>query len=282
MNTIYFKLEEEIKKKQQKYSKMDINMFDEIILGHMPPPYNYFEISKPNDMKQKGGNQYESYIDKYRAKLYTPLITDLFYNKIFNKTNYSKYKNKKLFDYIYDKFKIKTNNSVSIYNNQISVTKQEKEFMTEKTTSSIKLDKLYNLIIFTYNLTLDDTDYKTIIDSLTDIIHKNINDDGNLIIGLNILFSDDKLNETLFKLLITNFKNIHIYYLHDPLSLSIAPKIICINKQKNDNIFDQNNYELFVKKAYDAIEYNYNFIHNFLLYDDILQESIIYKIMSKF
>ena len=76
-------------------------------------------------------------------------------------------------------------------------------------------------------------------------------------------------------------KDVYLSYLYDPLIIGLSTKIICKSKSKSKNILDEKEYQIFIKKLNDSLEYNYNFIHNFLLYDDLVKESIIYKIMAK-
>ena len=275
MNTIYFKLEEELKKKQEKYTKLDINMFDEIILGNMPNIYNYYNLTNNN---QKGGSYN---VDKYKIKLYTPLITDLFYKKIFKTTNYTNYKNKMIYEKLYKKYNFK-NNSITLLNTQYDDVYFKDYPTKEILINDIKIKKHYDFINYIFKASVsNDTTYNTVIEYINDIIN-NLNDNGDMIIEINIFLGNDHITDEFMNNLVKQFEKVDIFYFHDPTLLTIAPKIICINKQKSDYIFNKTKYEEIINEINKASEYNYNFIKKFILYDDLLKESILYKLMTKF
>ena len=275
MNTIYFKLEEELKKKQEKYTKLDINMFDEIILGNMPNIYNYYNLTNNN---QKGGSYN---VDKYKIKLYTPLITDLFYKKIFKTTNYTNYKNKMIYEKLYKKYNFK-NNSITLLNTQYDDVYFKDYPTKEILINDIKIKKHYDFINYIFKASVsNDATYNTVIEYVNDIIN-NLNDNGDMIIEINIFLGNNHITDEFMNNLVKQFEKVDIFYFHDPTLLTIAPKIICINKQKSDNIFNKTKYEEIINEINKASEYNYNFIKKFILYDDLLKESILYKLMTKF
>ena len=103
-----------------------------------------------------------------------------------------------------------------------------------------------------------------------------------MILEINVFFGNDNITKEFMNNLVKQFDKIHLFYFHDPILLAVSPKIICINKQKNNNIFNKKKYEEIINEINKASEYNYNFIGKFILYDDILKESILYKLMAKF
>ena len=303
MNTIYFKLEEEIQKKQQTYAKMDINMFDEIILGNMPNIYNFFKLNVSssdqltydqltyNDQltyDQKGGNFLDKR-EKYRSKLFRLLINDVLYKNIFAKTNYLKYKNKMLINYIYTKFNINLKNSIAIVTlREDKIDDYNIDYKTTKIqVNDLKIKDKYDFICFSFKLSITNN-YELYSESekyLNDIVSKNINKGGNLLLELQFTRSDAQVTSTLFNNLLKQFEHLYLIYMYDPFILGLSPRLLCMNKENYENyknVLNNDQYELFLKKMDDALEFNYTFINYFLLYDDVLRESIIYKIMSKF
>ena len=278
MNTIYFKLEEELRKKQEKYTKLDINMFDEIILGNIPNLYNYYNITNISSA-QKGG-KYE--IDNYKIKLFTPLITDLFYKKIFKSTNYTNYKNKIIYDKLFKKYNFK-NNSITLLNTQYDDVYFKDYSTKELLINDIQIKKKYDFInyIFKASITNDST-YETTIEYVNYLIKNNLNDDGDMIIEINIFLGNENITHNFMDNLVKQFKNVDLFYFHDPTLLTIVPKIICIGKQKTNYTFNNHMYKQIINDINKASEYNYNFIKKFILYDDLLKESILYKLMTKF
>ena len=252
MNTIYFKLEDEIKKKQEKYTKLDINMFDEIILSNLPKLYNYYDLVE--SMQNQKGGKYD--IDNYKIKLFTPLVTDIFYKKIFKSTNYTNYKNKMIYDKLYKKYNFK-NNSITLLNTQYNDVYFKDYPTKEFLINDIKIKKQYDFINYIFKASIsNESTYKTTIEYINELIKNNLNNSGDMIIELNIFLGNDNITEELMNNLVKHFDKVHIFYFHDPTLLTIAPKIICINNQKNNHNFNKKKYEQLINDINKASEYN--------------------------
>jgi len=275
MNTIYFKLEEELVKKQQSYAKLDINMFDEIILGNLPQLYNYYNLS---DSYQTGGS-YD--LDKYKIKLFTRLVTDIFYKKLFKQTNYTIYKNKQIYDKLYKKYNFKKN-SITILNTQYDDV-YFKDYPTEEVlTNRAHITKKYDFINYIFKAGLPDSAYNANIDYINELINNNLTENGDMLLEVNVFIGNNNITEKFLNNLIKQFKKVELFYFHDPLLLTISPKIIAINKQTTNNKLNIETYNKIINDINKASEYNYNFINKFILFDDLLKQGMIYKLMGKF
>ena len=243
MNTIYFKLEEELKKKQQTYIKMDFNLFDEIILGNLPNIYNFYDLTESDNKNQEGGSYDLNKYEKYKIKLFHPLINDLFYKKLYVKTNYIYYKNKMTYYKLCKKYHFR-DNSITLFNTQFYDI-YFKDYPTKEILfNDIKIKKQYDFINYIFRASIsNDEIYKTTIEYVNDIIKNNLNDKGDMILEINVFFGNDNITKEFMNNLVKQFDKIHLFYFHDPILLAVSPKIICINKQKNNNIFNKKKYE---------------------------------------
>lgn len=272
------KIEEKIKERHKIYEVIDINVFEEMMLQQMPKIHNFFKISmkhNKHNKNQEGGNiNYIEKMNKYKIELYNVLVSDTFFNKLFVKTNYTNYKNQIRNNMIKNKFDI---TSIDKYTH---VSIKGENLMHDLINDKLK----YNNIEFKYNIQIKknvDT-YKQLIDYIINIINNNLMDNGNMIIQLNVFASDTEYSLKFANVLIKNFKNVYMYVFFDPLIMSSSPFFICINKQISNKILNQQTYDKIFNISYDNLDYTYQFINKFLLYDDLLKESICYKIMAKF
>ena len=267
------KLEEKIKERHKIYEVIDINIFEETFMNHMPKIHNFFKISMKHDKQKGGNNEYVEKVNKYKIELYNVLVTDTFFNKLFVKTNYTNYKNQIRNNIIKNKFNINIDKYTYV---SIRGENMMHDLINDKSK--------YNNIEFKYGIQIKhniDT-YIQLIEYIIKIIDNNLIDNGNMIIQLNTFASDAEYSLKFVNILIKKFKKVYMYIFFDPLVMSSSPFFICINKQNTNKILNQQIYDKIVNMSHNNLDYTYHFINKFLLYDDLLKESICYKIMAKF
>ena len=283
MNTIYFKLEEELKKKQQLFAKMDINMFDEIILKNIPQIYNFYNICEINNV-QDGGNKLIDARKENNNKLYRIFMDSIFYDNLFKKTNYYNYANDMYYNKIINKFNLSYTNSVTIFLHLLDLKKYYTNYKTDEMVHNLNLNKKYDLILLIDRtfIPYHDDKYDKFINIIKDIIDNKLNTNGTIIFEMQIFYGNDEITNELLNVIIKKFKNVNISYFYNPFVSGLSTTIICNNKQNTNNKLNNNIIEKINKKLFESIEFNYNFIVKFLQFDDIMQKSITYKLMAKF
>jgi Xaa-Pro aminopeptidase len=210
-------------------------------------------------------------------------MKEIFYDKLFKETNYLNYSFDMFYNKIKNHFDISYNNSVTIILKLMENMIYYTNYKTNELQYDIILKKKYDLILFIDRRYLPTkNNYSEIIEIFDNIINNNLNKDGTFIFEMQILYGDDEITNKLLNNLVKNFDSISISYVYNPFISALASTIICHKKKKSNNIINQDILNMVIQKNNEAIEYNFNFVVKFLQFDDLLQKSIIYKLMSKF
>lgn len=315
MNTIFFELEEHIRKRKlfiMPYN-FSFNMFDEIILQNIPELFNYILINDgtendthiitttststtsttqnisennetPYQISLKYREEYYTNLRFKQKKLFTRFVYTEFFKKLFMKTNYHTYQHNRYFDKTYKKFNIKLDNSITLFNIFTDPKYFNIDYQTnEKKINNMNINENFDFIVFSYRADLEIYDYYNIcINAAIELILTHLNKKGNIILETNILMGDFALTTKYLTFLSKNFEHVYLSYIIDPLLLSIAVKIICLNKSESNKLFNSKTLDKLYVNVQKIVDYNYNFLYHFLDFDDIVRESIIYKLMGKF